>query len=382
MHTSTAISDEGMASWLDQTMSYETPFFLFRRSKIRQNLREFEMYFPSSLIHYAMKANSEPEVLRVVANSGCGFEVASLYELNMLKEICVEPERIIYGSAVKLACHIKQFAQYGIDRFAFDSLPELEKIAVAAPRSRVFVRAKADDSGSVFQFSEKFGTSIETVVPLLHRAQELGLHPYGISFNVGSQARNPMAWAHSLKQLRPVFEELQSNKMAVDVLNLGGGYPCKYATDEPVASLSEIAKCTIAELNNFPFKPTLILEPGRRVVANTAVLVASVIERVERNGRTWLFLDAGIYNALFEALVYQGSTRYSVTSTRNYTCINETPFALAGPTGDGLDVITREVFLPHDTDAGDRVVIHDVGAYTLSLCSTFNGFPKPHVHFI
>ncbi len=376
------VFDTKIAPELLDTLQHETPFFLFSRKKIAQKFKDFKKHFPNALIHYAMKANSEHEVLKILNDEGAGFEVASVYELNMLKEVGVAPENIIYGTSVKPISHIKDFFDYGVDRFAFDSFAELEKIAAVAPKSRVYVRVRVNDTGSVFRFSEKFGTGKENIIPLLMRAKELGLHPYGISFNVGSQASNPMAWANALETLRPIIEELKVSGIILDILNLGGGYPCNYASSKNSVSLKEIAHNIFKQYKKLSYQPQLLLEPGRGIIADTAILVTSVIAKVERVQSMWLFLDAGVYNALFEAMAYQGSTRYKITSMRAGYDSGEALFALAGPTGDAPDIITREVMLPQDIDVGDKLIIHDVGAYSLVVTSRFNGFPKPSVYFV
>jgi ornithine decarboxylase len=91
-------------------------------------------------------------------------------------------------------------------------------------------------------------------------------------------------------------------------------------------------------MGTLPYQPRIILEPGRRMIATSAVLVTSVIGRLKRGRKTWLFLDAGVYNALFEAMACQASIRYKVTSLRSDLTNGEMSFALAGPTGDGLKI--------------------------------------------
>lgn len=365
-----------------ETLQYKTPFFVFSKKKILDNYNEFKRLFPGSSIHYAMKANSEPEILRILSDAGCGFEVASAYELDILKKLHVKPEKIIYGTSVKPASHIKEFSDYGVDIFACDSFSELEKIARSAPGAKIYIRTIANDAGSVFKFSEKFGTDPSSIISLLVRAKELGLRPYGISFHVGSQASDPTAWANVLVILRSILQNLKEMGITLEVLNLGGGYPCRYTSSENVPSLKEIAKHTLKEYRKLPYKLKLILEPGRGMIADTGVLVASIFARVERRGNTWLFLDAGVYNALFETMAYQGSTRYPVTSMRPAKDSGESIFELAGPTGDSPDVITREVLLPSDIDVGDKLIIYHAGAYSLTTASPFNGFPRPDVYYI
>jgi ornithine decarboxylase len=363
--------------------SKETPFFIFSKQRIKEAYQLFEKYFPHSMIQFAMKANAEPEVLETLRDLGSGFEVASVYELEMLKKIGVSPDKIIYGTSVKPPFHIKEFFAYDVDRFAFDSLSELEKIATIAPGSRVYVRVTVNDTGSVFKFSEKFGTQRENVVSYLMRASQLGLVPYGISFHVGSQASNPKAWAEAIEWITPSIIELQKNGITIETIDIGGGFPCnKYTSSEQPLEMEEIAGYFYEAYNKLPYQPKIMLEPGRALVAEAGILVANVIARVERTEHVWLFLDVGVYGGLFETMVYQGSTRYRVTMLRPSYEGGEMAFALAGPTGDSPDVITREVFLPSDISIGDKLIIHDVGAYSLVAICPFNGFPKPDIHFI
>ena len=329
-----------------------------------------------------MKANSERGVLETVNRAGCGFEVASLGELELLKKIKVPPKDIIYGAAVKPAEAIKKFSKYGVNVFAFDSMSELEKIAANAPRSKVYARMRVIDAGSVFKFSEKFGADKEEISVLLVRAKELGLKPYGISFHVGSQAGNPRAWSQTLDVIGSVMTNLLKYDIKIEIIDIGGGYPCYYASSEEELTLQEIAEHVHHAYEKLPYKPKLILEPGRGVIATSAILVAKIIAKVERSNGTWLFLDAGVYNALFETMAYQGSTRYHVSSMRHSFNSGKKMYSVAGPTGDGPDVISREAHLPEDIEVGDKLIFHSVGAYSMSVVTSFNGFHKPAVHYV
>lgn len=364
-------------------LSKDTPYFAFSLNKVRDTYAEFATHFPDSIVNFAMKANAEPEILQALYEAGANFEVASVHEMDMLKRLDIPGSKMIYGTSVKPASHIRAFAEHGVERYAADSIEELEKIANNAPGSRVYIRVTVNDAGSVFKFSEKFGTEKRNAIPLLLRAKELDLIPYGISFHVGSQASNPRAWAEAIEELVPVLTELdEKHNLKIQMLNLGGGFPCAYATTEVPLTLEEIAKHTYEAYAKLPYKPYIMLEPGRGLIATSGVLVASVIGRIERREHTWLFLDAGVYNGLFETMAYQGSTRYRISSMRPSFDAGEKLFALAGPTGDSPDVITREALLPEDMNVGDKLIFHDVGAYSLVAVCPFNGFPKPDVYFI
>jgi ornithine decarboxylase len=169
--------------------------------------------------------------------------------------------------------------------------------------------------------------------------------------------------------------------MQLEVIDLGGGFPADYLNHVDTPELESIGELVYEALGQWPYQPSIILEPGRGLVATSTTLTSSVVARIDRGGRPWLYLDGGVYNALFEAMVHQGVTRYPVrrASSAADRPTTTTPFVLAGPTGDGLDVVADDCPLPVDMAPGDVLVFSNAGAYTLAMTSTFNGFPKPPV---
>jgi ornithine decarboxylase len=352
------------------------PVFRIEPTKAVEAAHEFRAALPGVDVFYAMKANPEPAILAALRADGCGFEAASWGEIERLLSLGVCPDRIIFGTAVKARRDVARAFAAGVRRYAADAREELSMLAETASGSRVFIRAKVDDGGSVFQLSAKFGAPPERVAGLVLLARDFGLEPWGVSVNVGSQSAHPDAWADAVRAVAPCFRELSAAGVALDVLNLGGGFPVAYA-DGPDISLAKIGASLEAALGELPHRPQLIVEPGRRLAAAAATLRATVISRVERDDGPWLFLDCGVYNALYEALSHQGRTRYPVACEDRAG--PELSFVLAGPTGDGLDIIARNVRLPAGTTEGDRLRFSNVGAYTLCMSSAFNGVPVPAV---
>ncbi len=361
-------------------LDYHTPYFLFSRAVLEETLKQYKDKFPNANIYYALKSNAAPEVLKTLWENGSGFEAASSYELEFLKKIGVTPDKIIYGTSVKPISHIQDFVKYGVDRFAFDSEQELEKLAHHAPSSRVYARILVDDSNSVFTMSEKFGTSPEHATDLLIKAKKLGLKPYGVSFNVGSQARNANAWAKGVLSLVETIQSLKQKDIQLEMIDLGGGFPQSYLPGDSIPTISDIAKETHEALQQLPYPMKVIIEPGRGIVAPCMALVVSVISKIERANGNWLYLDAGAYNALFETMAYQGTTRYRVSTVKDFQQGSNTHFILTGPTGDSIDKISDDEVLPSAIDIGDKLVIHDTAAYSLVLSTPFNGFPPPPVN--
>jgi ornithine decarboxylase len=368
-------SPQAFDRWLDRLA---TPCFVLDPDELCANAEDFGQVFPGAEVYYAVKANPEPAVLTTLAETIHGFEAASWPEIEVLLKLGIAPSRIIYGTAVKPSSHVERAVNFGIDRFAADSREELVMLAAVAPGCRVFIRTKVDDSQSVFQMSGKFGAQPEEVAELLCLASSLGLLPWGISFNVGSQARQENAWASGVALVAPVFARLLEKGVRLDVLNIGGGFPVPYV-NQPEIRLQVIADHVRQALSALPYIPQLIVEPGRRLVATSLRLISSVVGRIQRPEGPWLYLDSGVYNALFEALSCQGSTCYPVRRIEGNQG-DHRRFVLAGPTGDGLDVIARNVLLPSDTDVGHRLEFGSAGAYTIAMASSFNGFPVPPVH--
>jgi ornithine decarboxylase len=362
-------------------LEYQTPFFYTSRDVLKKNYQQFTQLFDDVEIYYALKANSDPKILTYLDSLGCGFEAASAYEIEILLDLGVNPKRIIYGTSIKPAEHIRLSFQAGVDRFAADSAEELDKIAANAPGSKVFIRTIVDDAGSVFMMSERFGTPAETVVDLMLYAKKLGLKTYGISFYVGSQAANADMWARGVRTVTPIFEALYKKGITLEVINIGGGFPVHYDNHEDAPELREIVIQVHNALHHLPYMPRIIMEPGRGIVATSTVLVSEVIARNDRANKPWLCLDAGIYNALYEAMIHQGSTRYPIHLYNPPIEPADTQFfTLSGPTGDSLDIIARDVELPAYLNVGDKLIFEHAGAYSITMASPFNGFPTPQLH--
>lgn len=355
-----------------------TPYFVVNRTDIQARLAALSEHMPGVAVHYAMKANPERPVLETVAAAGAGFEAASIFEIQMLLDIGVQPDRIIYGTAVKAAAHVAEAHALGVKAFAADSTREIDKLAACAAGSEVFVRIRVDDSDLVFAFGEKFGADACDIPALVRHVRDVGLIPSGLSFHVGSQSRRADAWARAIEGVASTYHRLDADGLKLAALNIGGGFPCQYGDGQQVPSIDQIGASVVAAAASLPDGTKLIAEPGRYLAAWAADLVTSVIGRTRRDGVEWVFLDAGCYNGLFEAMTYQGRTRYPIfCPTTSSTPVHV--FSIAGPTGDSADVIAREVALPAGISEGDRVIVRHVGAYTMSASVPFNGFPRPRI---
>ena len=166
---------------------------------VRDNYHAFAKALPDTRVFYAVKANPAPEVLDLLAQLGSCFDAASVVEIEQVLATGAEPDRISFGNTIKKERDVARAYALGVRLFAVDCEAEVEKIARAAPGSRVICRIHCDGTGAEWPLSRKFGCAPEMAPRVLERAQALGLAPHGLSFHVGSQQPNPRMWDRALK---------------------------------------------------------------------------------------------------------------------------------------------------------------------------------------
>jgi ornithine decarboxylase len=300
----------------------------------------------------------------------------------MLEEIGFPPDEVLYSNTVKPAAHIAGAAEAGVWRFAVDSEGEVHKIARHAPGSAVYVRLRVDDTDSVFPLSRKFGVDGAEARRLLGLARRLGLRPYGLTFHVGSQCVVPAAWRRAIGHAGRLMHELERDGIHLEMLDIGGGFPADYG--DPVPAIEVIGREITTAVEALPYRPALVVaEPGRHMVAETAVMVTEVIGRTDRSGEHWLHVDVSAFHGFMETQQTASGWRYPMwTSRPDHAHARHALFTVTGPTCDSGDTMFRGVALPEDIAEGDRLYIASAGAYTLSYASHFNGFPPPLAHFL
>jgi ornithine decarboxylase len=359
------------------------PFLAFDLETVSNRYRHLVGCLPGVDCYYALKCNSEPEVLKMLASLGSRFEIASAGELELLSPVGVDPADVVYSNPVKPPEHIASTFKAGVWRYAFDSIGELEKLAEHAPGSAVYVRLRVDDSTSIFPLSRKFGAPPSEARELLVAAREFGLRPYGVTFHVGSQCTEPSAWRKAITVVGRLLRKLADQGVRLEMLNMSGGFPARYA--DPVPSMGQIAGTIEPALRTLlPYVPRHVaVEPGRFIAAESAVLVAGVIGREVRAGENWLYLDVGAYNGLIETQQTGNRWRFPLwSSCADHATAPHELFTVTGPTCDSSDTTFVGVPLPATINVGDSVYVGSAGAYTLGYASSFNGFAPPSTIYV
>ena len=317
----------------------EGPCVVVDLDVVRDNYGTFAKALPDTRVFYAVKATPAPEILKLLAELGSSFDVASIAETEAVLAAGAPPERISYGNTIKKEKEIAAAFKLGVTLFAVDCEAEVEKIGRAAPGSRVICRIHCDGTGAEWPLSRKFGCEPEFAPDILEQAHKLGLVAHGISFHVGSQQHNVESWDRALASTAAIFRSLRRH--------FGNAIP------------------------------ETIVEPGRGLVGNAGIIEAEVVliaKRSPEDELRWVYLDIGKFHGLAETI--DESIRYPIRTPRDRD--QTAPCIIAGPTCDSVDVLYEKnpYPLPVSLAIGDKVLIEATGAYTTTYSSVgFNGYP-------
>lgn len=334
------------------TTDLATPYLLFDLEMLVQSARALAAAFAGVEVFYAMKCNAHPRIVGCLADLGLGFEVASPAEVESLLSLGVSPSRMMCLHPIKAPAFVAQLGRLGVQTLAADSIVEVEKVARHAPGSQILLRLDIGGSGSLVPLGGKFGCRPAEAVELSRAVRRSGLRFGGVTLHVGSQCQSLRAWQESLSECRALCERLAEEGSPCEIISLGGGFPVPYTPDVPdLASIGDlVASADLAAAGAPGCRVTM--EPGRALVATAGTLVTSVVGTAVRDGVTWIYLDAGIFQGLMEFLPAAGGLRLPVTADGVDGGLARHPYRLAGPTCDSLDALPGLFDLP-EVSVGD-----------------------------
>jgi ornithine decarboxylase len=352
---------------------YGTPLFIIQRLALIRNLNRFRTLMPRVEPFYAVKANSHPEILKIFHKKGSYFDVASQGEMEALFKIGIPAKRMLFANTIKKNETLKFVKNHGIRLMTFDSEYELYKISELAPNSEVLVRVKVSNVGSIVELSVKFGIDPSDAIPLLIKAHKLGLKPVGLSFHVGSQCLKVENYIEALEMASIIFHDAKLKQLPLEILDIGGGFPIKHFDyeDDFFAKMTPTINKEIDRL--FDQSIRIIAEPGRALVGSACTLVMSIIGKSIRFNKHWYYLDDGIYGSL-SGLLYDHCKYQYKTLHKGKPQIS----TLAGPTCDGLDIISYMEEMP-ELEIGDIIYVPNIGAYSIASSTNFNSLPPARV---
>jgi ornithine decarboxylase len=350
---------------------YLRPFLILDTAIVRDKVRRFRAAMPRVHPHYAVKANPDRRVLKVLVQEGCSFEIASTAELDLLLSLGVDPAGVFYSNPVKSRQVIAYAAAKGVEWYVVDSVDELRRVHDVKPNAKTYLRIATPNIGSDWPLSGKFGAGAGEAREIVLCAAKLGADLAGVTFHAGSQCRNPENWRVGIEKARALFDAMAKAGLRPRMLDIGGGFPVRHV--KPIPSIEVIGGIVNEALEAFAPGVRVIAEPGRYLVSDAGYFVCRVMGTASRGGKRWMHWDAGLFGGVIETTE---GLKYKIRTDRSGP---DTPWHVAGPTCDSVDVILRDEPLPSDLQEGDFIYIRNAGAYTTAYASEFNGFPLPEV---
>jgi ornithine decarboxylase len=355
----------------------EEPIHCLRPTVVKQTAQDFLQAFCGDVL-YAVKCNPDPAVLRALWDGGIRhFDCASLPEVRLIRDM-FSAATIHFMHPIKARGAIREaWGRHGVRDFVLDSAAELAKIQTEIAATEVpgslglIVRIALPRGGAKLDLSGKFGADFDVATRLLRSARGSAA-TLGVSFHVGSQCLDPLAWRDALALTGQI---IRAAGVRADVIDVGGGFPVAYPDQEPPPLGAFFAEIDASfERLNLP-GTRLWAEPGRALVAAGT----SVVVQVQARRGDALYINDGVYGSLADAGTL--GFRYPVRLIRpEGGAVAETiDFSLFGPTCDSADVMHGPFPLPADAAEGDWIEISQLGAYGACLRTAFNGFDRARI---
>jgi ornithine decarboxylase len=362
---------------LNMVEQHGSPLCILDHAVIRENYRTFKKHLPRVQCYYAVKANSNQQIIETLFAEGSSFDVASYNAFMQVYQYIKHFERkekkhfvwdkIIFSNTIKDRATLGKIKQYK-PLVTFDNSAELTKIKHHCDTAGLVLRLKVPDTGSQVEMSSKFGAEPGDAQQLIQQAFDMGLKVEGLSFHVGSQCTNFDNYTVALAITSTIFHEARSKGFNLNLLDIGGGFPVPY--DPQVPQFARLASLLNSEFKRlFPDDIEILAEPGRFIVATAATLVSEIIGKARREGKVFYHINDGVYHT-FSGVVYDHwiPNFHAFKEGESEIC------AVVGPTCDSFDKISLSVELPWNLEVGDYLYTENIGAYGTASSTKFNGF--------
>jgi diaminopimelate decarboxylase len=379
-----------------------TPLYVYSGDQIAYRARIFAEAFGEMrpLVCYSVKANSALGILRLIDRVGGGFDIVSGGELERVLTLGAEAaHKVVFSGVGKTAAEMDLALRAGILIFNVESEAEMDLLAQRAAKLRVKARIALRVNPDVFAETHpyistglrehKFGIDIRKARAVYRMAaKSRHLEPCGVSVHIGSQIRSAEPFGAAISRVVDLVLQLRRDGLGIRYVDAGGGLGIDYHSDvfrsgetpgdgssaaaSPESQVAAYAEALAGPLKRLGDGTTLLLEPGRFLVAQAGLLLARVLY-VKKNGKkTFVITDAGM-NDLIRPALYQAHHEIVAVTPRPG---RKRVVDVVGPVCESGDFFARDRSLP-ELRAGDLVAILDAGAYGSSLASNYNSRPRP-----
>ena len=366
---------------LEKLQSIQTPFYYYDAELLRQTLRTIQQEagrHENFVVHYAVKANANPKVLRIIREAGLGADCVSGGEIEASVKAGFPASRIVYAGVGKSDWEINLGIDHDIFCFNVESIPELEvinelaaakgKVARIAFRLNPNVGAHTHANITTGLAENKFGIDMNDMLTVIAEAERMqNVKFVGLHFHIGSQILDMGDFEALCNRINELQDLLDKHRIRVEHINVGGGLGIDYAHPDRVPLPDFKAYFdTYAKKLKLRSGQTLHFELGRAVVAQCGTLITRTLYVKKGAVKQFAIVDAGFTDLIRPAL-YQAYHKIENISSE------ESPetYDVVGPICESTDVFAKQIDL-NKTKRGDLLAIRSAGAYGEIMASQYN----------
>ena len=359
-----------------------TPTYVYSAATLRRHLGVVQAAFARvpTVVCYSVKANSTLAVLKLFAGAGSGFDIVSHGELARVLKAGGDAKKVVFSGVGKREDEMAAALKAGLLMFNVESAEELalldrvgRRLGVRAPfalRVNPDVDAKTHRYIATGLKTSKFGVPFEEAVALYGKSRRMkGLEARGVDCHIGSQLTDARPVKQAITRVAGLYAELKAQGFPLTHLDVGGGLGVTYSKERP-PGVAAYAKAVLDSASHLG--ATLVLEPGRVLVANAGVLLTRVLFRKKTPSKRFLIVDAGMNDLLRPALYEAHHDIVAVKPRRG----SKTTMEIVGPVCESSDVLGHGRSMP-PLEQGDLLAVKTAGAYGMSMASTYNSRCRP-----
>jgi len=359
----------------DIISSVKTPFYLYSQTNIENTYKELKNALNSE-IFYAVKANSNQAILKLIKNCGSGADVVSSGELERALEAGFNPNKIIFEGVGKSEEYIRYAIEKNIRLINVESLNEINLInnigSNLDTNINIGIRLNPDIDGNTLdkittgKKTDKFGISIDQIIKNIAEIKKFKfINIKGISCHVGSQIKDIKIFEKIFLTMKKIADQILSLKIKIEHVDLGGGFAVNYERDINDLDIQGIGKLVNKIFQQSIYKVSF--EPGRYLVAKSGVIITKILNSKENGGINFLITDAGMQTLIRPAMYGAIHRVVALNNLKN----QKNNYTIAGPICESSDIIVKNILLPQQ-NINDYLLINDVGAYGAVMASNYN----------
>lgn len=360
-----------------------TPCYIYSRSAILARLRAYQESFGDvpHQVCYAVKANGNLAILKLLADAGAGFDIVSGGELFRVLQAGAEPHCVIFSGVGKTAQELDYALEHKIRSFNCESEPEIALLDSLAARrgiqAHVALRVNPDVDASTHPYistglrEHKFGIDIGEADAVYQRAKALEhVVLEGVSCHIGSQILAIEPMLEVFDKMVTLFERLRARGLPIRTLDLGGGLGVPYKPGETAPQIADYIHAMCRRVSGHNLE--ILVEPGRSVVAEAGVLLTRVLYRKSNGGKQFVVVDAAMNDLLRPALYRAHHQIVPLRENHAGTIVAD----VVGPVCETGDFLARNREIANVLP-GDLLAVCTVGAYGFVASSNYNARPRP-----